>query len=59
MMSEAYQNVVYRLPKVLHEKTGKMHVLALCSELSVLTQEPAASFGVKVVSPFEGGDYRY
>ena len=29
MMSKAYRNVVYLLPKVLHEKLAKLHVLAL------------------------------
>ena len=50
-MTKAYKNIVYLLPKLLRGKLAKLHVLAFCSELTVLTQEPAASFGVKVESP--------
>ena len=54
MMTKAFKDFVCLLPTVLHEKLAKLHVLALCSELTVLTQEPAASIGVKVESPFKG-----
>ena len=53
-MTKAYKNIVYLLPKLLHEKLSKLHVLAFCAELTVLTQEPAASFGVNIEFPFKG-----
>ena len=34
LMTKAYKNVVYLLPKVLYEKLAKLQVLALCSKLS-------------------------
>ena len=43
----------------LDEKVPRLHLLALCAELTVFAQEHADCTGVKVEGPFKAGHYRY
>ena len=53
------QERIYLLPKELHEKVAKLHLLALGSELTVSAQEQTIYPGVKVENPFKRIDYRF
>ena len=43
--TQTYQNDTYLQPKEFDEKVAKLHFLALCSKLAVLTQEKAYDMG--------------
>ena len=53
------QERIYLLPKELHEKVARLHLLAPGTELTVSAQEQTVYPGVKVEGPFKRIDYRY
>ena len=56
---DAYENQVYRLPKILDEKVARIHVEALGGRLTTLTKEQADYIGVDVAGPYKPEHYRY
>ena len=59
MSTKCWRSLIsHFLPKGFDEKVTKLHLVALCVELTVLTQEQAFSTEVKVQSPFECGHAR-
>ncbi|ACQ79494.1 adenosylhomocysteinase [Beutenbergia cavernae DSM 12333] len=57
--SDAYENEVYRLPKILDEKVARLHLDALGVELTELTKEQADYIDVDVAGPYKPDHYRY
>ena len=47
------------LPKALDEKVARLHLSALCVQLTELTEEQAAYIGVPVEGPYKLDHYRY
>ena len=56
---ETTTNEIYLLPKELHEKVARLHLLALGTKLTVSAQEQTVYPGVKVEGPFKRINYRY
>ncbi len=57
--SDAYENRVYVLPKVLDEKVARLHLQRIGAKLTTLTQAQAEYIGVPVEGPFKPDYYRY
>ena len=53
------QERIHLLPKELHEKVARLHLLALGTELTVSAQEQTVYPGVNVEGPFKRIDYSY
>ncbi|WP_434212291.1 adenosylhomocysteinase [[Pseudomonas] boreopolis] len=56
---DAYERVVYRLPKKLDEEVARLHLEKIGVKLTKLTQEQADYLGVPVEGPFKPEHYRY
>ena len=54
-----YPNQVFVLPKHLDEKVARLHLPALCANLTVLTKQQADYIGVPVEGPYKLDHYRY
>ncbi|MGI6657290.1 MAG: adenosylhomocysteinase [Desulfobulbus sp.] len=57
--SQAYENKVYVLPKLLDEKVARLHLDKIGAHLTTLTPEQAEYIGVEVNGPFKPEHYRY
>merc|ERR1711937_908809 len=57
--TKKYKNDVYLLPKELDEKVARLHLGALCAELTTLSKDQADHIGVKVEGPYKPDTYRY
>merc|ERR1712118_431114 len=57
--TKQYKNDVYLLPKALDEKVAALHLPALGSEMTIMTQAQADYIGVPVAGPYKGPAYRY
>ena len=57
--TDAYENLVYMLPKHLDEKVAKLHLSRLGAELTELKEDQADYIGVKVDGPYKPDYYRY
>ena len=57
--SDAYENKVYMLPKVLDEKVAKLHLAKIGVELTELKKYQADYIGVEVEGPYKPEYYRY
>ncbi len=56
---DAYENMVYVLPKHLDEKVARLHLKKIGVELDELTPEQAKYIDVPVNGPFKSDTYRY
>ena len=57
--SEAYENKVYVLPKILDEKVARLHLQKIGVDLTMLSQEQADYINVPVDGPYKPDHYRY
>jgi adenosylhomocysteinase len=57
--NEAYENKVYRLPKILDEEVARLHLEKLGVKLTRLTKEQADYIGVSPDGPYKPDHYRY
>ncbi|MBD8080733.1 adenosylhomocysteinase [Cellulosimicrobium arenosum] len=57
--ARAYEQRVYRLPKVLDEKVARLHLDALGVRLTTLSAAQAEYLGVSAEGPFKPEHYRY
>jgi len=57
--TDAYENVVYTLPKHLDEKVAALHLEKIGVELDTLSKDQADYIGVKVEGPYKPEHYRY
>jgi adenosylhomocysteinase len=56
---DAYENLVYMLPKHLDEKVAFLHLAKIGVELTELRSDQASYIGVTVEGPFKPEHYRY
>jgi adenosylhomocysteinase len=56
---DAYENLVYMLPKHLDEKVAFLHLAKIGVELTQLRSDQASYIGVTVEGPFKPEHYRY
>ena len=56
---DAYENLVYMLPKHLDEKVAFLHLAKIGVELTELRSDQASYIGVTVDGPFKPEHYRY
>jgi adenosylhomocysteinase len=54
-----YELGVHILPKTLDEKVARLHLSALCFELTQLSNDQARYIGVPVQGPYKVDHYRY
>ena len=59
MITKAYKNISFLLPKELDEKVAKSHFPALRAELVVLTSGTRSFYRCQGGSPFKDGHYHY
>ncbi len=57
--TDAYENKVYVLPKILDEKVAAFHLEMIGAKLTTLDKDQADYIGVKVEGPFKPEYYRY
>ncbi len=57
--NEAYENMVYVLPKHLDEKVARLHLNRVGATLTKLDQDQADYIGVSLDGPFKPSHYRY
>jgi adenosylhomocysteinase len=57
--ADAYENMVYTLPKHLDEKVARLHLSKIGVELDELRPDQAAYIGVEVEGPYKPEYYRY
>jgi len=57
--NNAYENLVYTLPKHLDEKVARLHLAKIGVELEELNDKQANYIGVDVQGPFKPEYYRY
>ncbi|WP_114778217.1 adenosylhomocysteinase [Botryobacter ruber] len=57
--TDAYENVVYTLPKHLDEKVARLHLGKIGVELDELSEDQASYIGVEVEGPYKPEYYRY
>mmetsp|Transcript_10299 Transcript_10299/g.15387 ORF Transcript_10299/g.15387 Transcript_10299/m.15387 type:complete len:472 (+) Transcript_10299:17-1432(+) len=59
LWTKSYTNKVHRLPKELDEHVARLHLEALQSELTILTEDQAKYIGVNVDGPYKKDSYKY
>ncbi|HEX9759041.1 MAG TPA: adenosylhomocysteinase [Nitrospiria bacterium] len=55
----AYENKVYKLPKLLDEKVARLHLKKIGAHLTELSKEQAVYINVPVEGPYKADHYRY
>ncbi|MCA9395853.1 MAG: adenosylhomocysteinase, partial [Candidatus Omnitrophica bacterium] len=56
---QAYENVVFCLPKKLDEEVAALHLQKLGVDLEVLTEKQSKYLGIPVEGPYKPEHYRY